>query len=214
MVEQLSDQAIIAMVKRGERDAYRIIVERYQDRLVALAQDVLKNRTEAEDVVQESFVKAYLALDSFKGESSFYTWLYRITYHMAIDTRRKSGRRDEISTATTVGNEEGAPTLESTLEAPPETGPDVYLERKERATCVDAALKDISPEHRAIILMREVDGLSYEEIAEVVGISKGTVMSRLHYARKRIQQALSGLWGGQDCEINPNIKQKLSSISE
>jgi RNA polymerase sigma-70 factor (ECF subfamily) len=214
VTQQLSDQAIIGLVKRGERDAYRLIVERYQDRLIALANDVLKNRTEAEDVVQESFVKAYLALESFKGDSSFYTWLYRITYHMAIDTRRKSGRRVEISSSTTIGTEDGAPTIEATLEAPPESAPEVYLENKQRATCVDAALNGISPEHRAIILMREVDGLSYDEIAEVVGISKGTVMSRLHYARKRIQQALSGLWSGKDCEMAANIKPKLSSISE
>lgn len=214
MTQELSDQAIIALVKRGERDAYRVVVERYQERLIALAYDVLKNRAEAEDVAQESFVKAYLALDSFKGDSSFYTWLYRIAYHMAIDARRKSNRRDEVSASTPVGNEDSSVSLESTLQAPTEADPAAILEQKQRASCVDSALRGISPEHRAIIMMRELDGLSYEEIAEVVGISKGTVMSRLHYARKRIQEALSGLWGGRDCEINPNIKPKLSSISE
>lgn len=214
MEDKLSDVAIIALVKKGERDAYRFIVERYQDRIIALAYDVLKNRAEAEDVAQEAFVKAFLALDSFKAESSFYTWLYRIAYHMAIDMRRKSSRREALG-ALGSGDADGKENpIENTLAAPGELSPEALYDRKQRASCIDSALKEVSPEHRAIILMREVDGLSYDEIAEVVGISKGTVMSRLHYARKRIQAALSSIWNGDNDDLAPNFKSKFSSVSE
>ena len=149
---------------------------------------------EAEDIVQESFVKAYLSLQDFKQEAAFYTWLYRIVYNMAIDYRRKVARRggptveydERITREGEKGNEENpAPSvLENRIE-----GPQEVLLRRERAEKLREALKGISEEHRVAITLREIDGLSYDEIARTTGVAKGTVMSRLHYARKKIQAA-------------------------
>lgn len=122
-----SDHELVRRTQKGDREAYRILVERYQSRLLTLAADILKNRTEAEDVVQESFVKAFLSLKKFKGESSFFTWLYRITFNMAIDTKRRGARRGGNhvefkeswgvnSGGSGFGPESSGPTKSSTLE--------------------------------------------------------------------------------------------------
>lgn len=188
------DRALIAKVRSGDTDAYRILVEKYQKRAYLLALDIVKSPEDAEDVVQESFVKAYLSLRDFKQDSAFYTWLYRIVHNMAIDYRRKMARRggahfefdERMTQGVAARGEENATSsvLESRIEGPQEA-----LLRKERENRLRTALQDISEEHRTAITLREVDGLSYDEIAEVTGVAKGTVMSRLHYARKRIQAA-------------------------
>lgn len=192
------DRALIAKVRSGDKDAYRRLVEKYQKRAFLLAFDIVRSREDAEDIVQESFVKAYLSLQDFKQEAAFYTWLYRIVYNMAIDYRRKVARRggptvefDERISLNQMGegekgNEE-TPTssvLENRIE-----GPQEVLLRRERAEKLREALKGISEEHRVAITLREIDGLSYDEIARTTGVAKGTVMSRLHYARKKIQAA-------------------------
>jgi len=188
------DRALIAKVRAGNTDAYRVLVEKYQKRAYLLALEIVRSPEDAEDLVQESFVKAYLSLRDFKQDSAFYTWLYRIVHNMAIDYRRKMARRggahvefdERMVQGAVPRNEEKASTsvLENRIEGPQEA-----LLRKEREARLRSALKEISEEHRIAITLREVDGLSYDEIAEVTGVAKGTVMSRLHYARKKIQAA-------------------------
>jgi RNA polymerase sigma-70 factor (ECF subfamily) len=183
------DKDLVARVIGGDREAYRVLVEKYQNRALAIALEIVKSREDAEDIVQESFVKAYLSLGEFRNQSAFYTWLYRIVYNMAIDFKRKMVRRggdtleyDEVSG--TAGSEELAGRV---------AGPHEAIVEKEQRARIARVVAELSPEHRAVIVLREVEGLSYDEIARVTGVTKGTVMSRLHYARKRMQGALHDL---------------------
>jgi RNA polymerase sigma-70 factor (ECF subfamily) len=197
----LADDELVTATLAGNREAYRTLVERYQPRLLTMVTDVLKSREDAEDVVQESFVKAYLSLRSFKGQSSFYTWLYRITYNMAIDVRRKAGRRGgahvefkEGLSVNKAGEGESAKAVSALGEHLQNVeGPHDSLVRKETGSKIRKVLEELSDEHRSVIVLREVDGLNYEEIAEAIGVPRGTVMSRLHYARKALQKALKEL---------------------
>jgi RNA polymerase sigma-70 factor, ECF subfamily len=178
------DEALVDRSLRGDKEAYRELVERYQGRLFSCAFDILKNREDAEDVVQEALVKAYLSLPEFQRRSSLYTWLYRIVYNMSIDFRRKIVRQGgapvELDEAVSLGTEERH-----------YSDPAGVVLRKQQSRKIQHALSEISEDHRRVIVLRELEGMSYEEIASVVGISRGTVMSRLHYARKKLQQALS-----------------------
>lgn len=191
-MDKISDVELIKLVQAGDKEAYRSLVERYQERVYGLAFEILKSREDAEDVAQESFVKAYLSITEFKGESSFYTWLYRIVYNMAIDFKRKIARRggEKAEFDETVAYD--ADGILGRVE-----GPQEQILRQEQRHQIRAALDSISEEHRVVITLREVDGLSYEEIAKVTGISRGTVMSRLHYARKKVQSVLIHLSSGE-----------------
>jgi len=182
------EKALVQRASKGDRDAYRILVEKYQNRVYSLIVSMVKSKEDAEDITQEAFVKAYLSLKNFRGDSSFYTWIYRVAYNMTIDFKRRSSKRSEFL-ATGPRSEDGS-------EAPPLDGvatdgnPLEEVERRELAGSLEKAMAQLTEEHRAVIMLREVDGLSYSEIADVVGVSQGTVMSRIHYAKKYLQQAL------------------------
>ena len=171
----------------GDNKAFGKLVERYQKRVYALAFGILRNRDDAWDVAQEAFVKAYKNLGSFEGNSAFYTWLYRITYNLCLDTVRSKGRRDMVEL------DEKKPRHEEALENEDSSRvehPTAALDRKELAEVVQKAMTQLSEKHRAIIVLREIEGLSYEEMADVLKISKGTVMSRLFHARRNLQVLL------------------------
>lgn len=191
-----AEKLLVASALRGDKNAYRALVERYQQRVFYVAFEITRSREDAEDVAQETFVKAYLSLKDFKGESSFYTWLYRIAFNMAIDVRRKTGRRG--GQAVELDERHVGATVE-TMSAPG-PAPDVALQNQQEMQHLARALNELSEEHRIVMTLREIDGLSYEEIADVLGISKGTVMSRLHYARKRLQSVLAqhGIGSGEE----------------
>ena len=163
-----------------------------------VAFEIVKNQHDAEDIVQESFVKAFLSLDKFKAESSFFTWLYRITFNMAVDFQRRAQRRGgqhfEYKEQLGVSTGEQAPDQSAPggdgLAGQSVEGPYDALLRKQTGRKLNAAFAELSDEHRAVITLREVDGLDYEEIAKALGIPRGTVMSRLFYARKMLQRAL------------------------
>ena len=200
-----SDQELVQYTLEGDRNAYRVLVERYQARLLTMAFNILKNREDAEDVVQESFVKGFLSLKYFKGHSSFYTWLYRITFNMAVDVKRRAisrgGKHFEFKESWGVNNDgsgagQGAssPTITQDIEHLQNVeGPQAVLLRKELGGKLQVVLSQLSEEHRAVITLREVDGLDYQEIAAAIGVRRGTVMSRLLYARKALQNALKEL---------------------
>jgi len=191
MSSRNDDTELVARSSSGDKDAYRLLVEKYQQRVFGIALEVVKSREDAEDIAQEVFVKAYLSLPDFKGQSSFYTWLYRIAYNMAVDFRRRVQRRGgppvEFDEAK-IGSTPDDAILRTRFD-----GPHDLVVRKEESHQIQKVLAEISPEHRAVITLREIEGLSYDEIADVLRVSKGTVMSRLHYARKRLQQSLVGL---------------------
>lgn len=191
-VRKEEERLLVERSRLGDKQAFRELVERYQQRAFRIAFDVVKNESDAEDVVQESFVKAYLHLKNFKGDSSFFTWLYRIVFNMAIDLKRKQGRRggipDELDEEKLNVRSPLASELVGSVEAP-----DAALFRKQQRRFIEEALEQLSDEHRAVIQLREIDGMRYEEISEVIGVSRGTVMSRLHYARKYLKEALGSL---------------------
>jgi RNA polymerase sigma-70 factor (ECF subfamily) len=180
------DQALVFAARKGDRQSFGRLVERYQRKVYALAFGILRQREDAWDVAQEAFVKAYRNLDRFEGTAAFYTWIYRITYNLAIDTLREKTRRDAQALDETKRLEEAMENDRPALrEDPGETA-----ERKELAVVIETAMGRLSDKHRAIIVLREIEGLSYEEMAEVLGISKGTVMSRLFHARQNLQALL------------------------
>lgn len=183
------DLKLVRKARAGDKDSYRVLVEKYQMRAFSIAYEIVRSREEAEDVVQEAFVKAYLSLKNFQEKSAFYTWLYRIVYNMAIDFKRKTKRRAETSLENNSDSLNSSEVETSYEVKAPETPLEV-LERTRQMDKLSLALATISEEHRTVVLLREVDGMSYERIAEVTGVSIGTVMSRLHYARKRLQGAL------------------------
>jgi RNA polymerase sigma-70 factor (ECF subfamily) len=185
-----SDRDLVLQARGGDHQAFRALVERYQRKIAALALGVLRSREDAVDVVQETFVKAYENLERFKGDSTFYTWLYRIAMNLCVDHQRREARQGLVSIP--LDDRGDAPPL------PPPQGPrtDEPFERAhdaEIASRVRTAIDELTPDHRAVILLREVEGLSYAEISEVLDCPKGTVMSRLHYARRQLQARLRDL---------------------
>jgi RNA polymerase sigma-70 factor (ECF subfamily) len=175
-----SDDQLVELAKSGDKSAFRELVEKYQQRAFFVAQRVLGSDSDAEDVVQESFVKAYLSLTSFKGESAFYSWLYRIVYNMAIDERRRKARKGGVA------EDLDGLTESQMLEFSNSESPETAVGNRQELQRLQLALKQLSPEHREVLVMRELDGLAYEEIADTLGINRGTIMSRLFYARRNL----------------------------
>ena len=186
----VADWELVQRAREGDDEAFRTLVERYQSKVAALAMGMLKSREDALDVVQETFTKAYQSLDRFKGDSSFYTWVYRIAVNQCIDQQRREGRLVHIPID---GGERG-----ESIALPPDGGgrrddPFQGARDSEIVRRLRSAIAELTPEHRAVILLREVEGLSYEEISRVLDCPKGTVMSRLHYARRELQTRLREL---------------------
>jgi RNA polymerase sigma-70 factor (ECF subfamily) len=144
---------------------------------------LLRNREDALEVAQETFFRAYRKIKSFQGGSSFYTWLYRIAVNMAIDSQRRQ-KRNPLDFRETMDG-----LFEEQNEVARDPFSDVH-DRELREKLV-SAINDLTPEHKAVIILRTVEGLSYKDIGEILGCSEGTVMSRLHYARKKLQEKLS-----------------------
>ncbi len=186
--EQLDDRQLVERTQEGDQEAYRVLVERYQGRIFAVAYGLLHNREDAREVTQEAFIKAFRNLSGFRRDSSFYTWLYRITVNLGIDFRRKAYRNRETGNLdeTRLGPDIVAPTSPRPLGNPGKS-----LERKELRERIRAAIDQLPDEQKTVIILREVEGLSYKEIAETMDCAEGTVMSRLFYARKKLQVLLA-----------------------
>ena len=182
-----SDQELVRASRHGDKEAFRALVERYQRKVVSVALGMVHNRDDAVEIAQETFVKAFENLDKFKGESSFYTWLYRIVVNRAIDFQRRERRHPTIALEDWAGEGEG---YEEILRDEHPQDPYEETQSREVGARVTEAINELTPDHKAVILLREVEGLSYEEISRVMQCSKGTVMSRLHYARKKLQKRL------------------------
>jgi len=181
-----SDWELVRRCKGGDRQASRELVERYQRKVVAIALGMLYDREDALEVSQEAFAKVFSNIQQFKEESSFYTWLYRIVVNLAIDRQRQKSRQPLLER----NNQEGESDPIYAIPAAASADPYEQVKDKELGQRIHAALAELTPAHKAVILLREVEGLSYEEISEVLQCSRGTVMSRLHYARKRLQSRL------------------------
>jgi RNA polymerase sigma-70 factor (ECF subfamily) len=182
---QREDQALVERSQRGELDAFEVLVEKYRQRVWRLALNVLRDREEAWDVAQEAFVRAWQALPNFRGQSQFYTWLFRITMNVASDRLRQRGARGRAFGTERVGEEEMERTMADTGATPDERA--ARTQQRER---IQQALAALPEHHRTIIMLSDLEGLSYREIADVLEIPMGTVMSRLHNARKKLRDVL------------------------
>jgi RNA polymerase sigma-70 factor (ECF subfamily) len=177
-----AEQQLIERARGGDAVAFRQLVEKYQERAFAVALGMVRNREDARDICQEAFLRMHRGIKTFGGEARIYTWLYRIIHNVAIDHLRR--RRVDVVPLEALGGEPAIAADES------ETDPTRAIDTEERRERFKAALARLSAPHRAVLTLREVEGLSYKEIAAVVGCSIGTVMSRLFHARRRLLQAL------------------------
>lgn len=197
---EIDDLTLVHRSREGDHDAFRILVERYQRRVYAVALGMMKDPEEARDVAQDAFIKTHRYLDKFKGDSSFYTWLYRITRNVAIDrlrSRRGEGESlDEKMSQGEVG--EGQPGF---LSSQLGTNPQKSSLRRELAEKMAEALQQLPEKHREILLLREVEGMSYEDLSNVLEVPKGTVMSRLFHARAKMQKLLEDYLDGDNPEF-------------
>lgn len=176
------DASLIAATRAGDTAAFGRLVALYQDRLFNSLVRVLGSAEDAADIVQDAFVQAYTKLDSFRGSSSFYTWLYRIAFNLAMSHARRGHKTASLDGRKSLSGDEpmdGAPTAEAGV-----------LEQ-ERAELVHAALAELTLDYRQILVLREIDGCRYDEIAEILDLPVGTVRSRLFRARLQMRDLLA-----------------------
>ena len=186
---EAEELSLLTRAKAGESEAFRALVIRYQRKVYAVALGIVKDRDLAWDVSQEAFVRVHKHLGEFKGDSAFSTWVLRITTHLAIDSvrRERSSVKDDIDEVRESDLEGGG---EGILATTLGHNPQETALRKEMLGKIQEALAELPEKHRTILVLRELEGLSYEELAARLGIQKGTVMSRLFHARKKMQVLL------------------------
>ncbi|MCA9541039.1 MAG: sigma-70 family RNA polymerase sigma factor [Myxococcales bacterium] len=185
-----TEEEIIARCQRGDRAAFQLLVARYQRRAYGIAYGMLRNSDDAMDAAQDAFVKVLRNIHGFKGESSFYTWFYRIVVNVCIDHCRKHRKFKNVEYDDTYKRRDESDGVAPLVGNTRPLHPGFSFENDELGQVLNAALDTLTENHRTIILLREVEGLSYEEIAETMDCHLGTVMSRLHHARKNLQKAL------------------------
>ena len=178
------DLALVDAARAGDQDAYEGLFNKYRDRAAAIAFRYTHNREDALDVVQEAFIKAFGSLDSFRGEAKFSNWLFRIVTNKAIDMFRR--RKEPHASYDETREGEGIMVADTR----PYANPVRNVETQEMREAYEGAVAQLSPDHRAVFALHVSKGLRYGEIAEALGIPIGTVMSRLHYARKRLRDLL------------------------
>ena len=178
---QRPDAELIREAQKGSHRAFEELVRRYSERAYRAAFRVVRDAQIAEDVLQEALLKAYRSLRAFENRSSFYTWLYRITVNLALDRQRREKRGPTLE-----WNDEVARDVEPRGVVSFPADPEVASQRVQLRELVAEGIQGLPDGQREVLLLREVEGLSYEEIAQSMAISKGTVMSRLHYARKKM----------------------------
>ena len=207
----MDDRELVLGAKRGDRDAFKTLFERYHRRAYALALGVVRHPDDALDVVQDAFIKAHKYLDKFEGNSSFYTWLYRIVMNLAIDHLRKHRRVKPVELdETRIENDGDDPLLPRILGG----NPGRALQDKQLRARIDQALDELSDNHRSVLVMRELEGLSYEEMAQAMSCSKGTIMSRLFHARRNMQKRLLDLIDNPSAELVADLTAGRSGAAE
>ena len=200
-LEAEQDRVLIERAQKGDKLAFKQLVQRHQRRAFAIALGLLRDENDAREVVQEAFLRVHRGLDSFHGGSAFFTWLYRIVTNLSIDLMRKPGRREAELDETREVDEQDIPLLSRIDGADPLD----VLRRAEIRNKLEAALDALPVYHRGVIVMREVEGMSYEEMAEAMGVSKGTIMSRLFHARQKLQRALADCYAE---EVAPSVRRE------
>lgn len=176
-----TDETIISRTLEGEAEAFDILISRYAPRLTRMAYGLVNHHQDAEDLVQEALANAFFKLDSFGGRSSFFTWIYRITVNLSISKHRK--RRIETT-------RKSIP-LEETITSSNGATPDSVAETEELVQQMRQAIAQLEDDRRSVLVLRDMDGLDYDQIAEILKIPKGTVRSRLHRARNDLKELMS-----------------------
>jgi RNA polymerase sigma-70 factor (ECF subfamily) len=177
--------------------AFRQLVERHQRRAFAVALSLVRDDNDAREIVQDAFLRAFKNLPTFQGSSSFFTWLYRIITNLSIDLMRKPGRQTADFDESRLSSEDGAEADFPLLSKHEGADPIDVVRRREIGLRLQSALDALPSYHRAVIVLREVEGLSYDEMAQAMGVSKGTIMSRLFHARQKLQRALADCYEEQ-----------------
>jgi RNA polymerase sigma-70 factor (ECF subfamily) len=189
----VSELDLVARCQAGDTEAFDELVTRYRTRVFGMIYNMVHSEQDAWDLAQDSFLKAWKSIKRFRGRSSFYTWIYRIVMNVTIDWLRKKqvkGAGAEFDDAIQLREVEPASKTVPKSEALPYE----IMERSEIRAQIDKAIAQLSPEQRAVILMKEIEEMQYHEIAEALGCSIGTVMSRLFYARKKLQDLLRDVY--------------------
>ena len=189
----VSDLDLVKQAQAGDTGAFDQLVGRYRNRVFGMIYNMVHNEQDAWDLAQDSFVKAWKSIARFRGQSSFYTWVYRIVMNVTIDWMRKKqirGGAGEFDDAIQLKEIDPASRTVPHADALPHE----RMEQSEIRRRIDAAIAQLSPEHRAVILLKEIEDMQYHEIAESLGCSIGTVMSRLFYARKKLQNLLRDVY--------------------
>ena len=189
----VSELDLVKQCQAGQTEAFDQLVIRYRTRVFAMIYNMVHNEQDAWDLAQDSFLKAWKSIKRFQGKSSFYTWIYRIVMNVTIDWLRKKqvkGTGAEFDDAIQLKEIDPASRTVPKADALPHE----RMEQNEIRARIDAAIAQLSPEHRAVILMKETEDMQYHEIAEALGCSIGTVMSRLFYARKKLQILLRDVY--------------------
>jgi RNA polymerase sigma-70 factor, ECF subfamily len=199
--EAEEDRGLIARAQNGDMAAFRGLVERHQRRAFAIALSLVRDENDANELVQEAFLRVFRGLGAFQGGSAFFTWLYRIITNLSIDLMRKPSRHAaealgelDLSRLETDEAQEAEFPFLSRVDG---GDPADVVRRREIASRLREALDALPSYHRAVIVMREIEGFSYEEMAQAMGVSKGTIMSRLFHARQKLQKALADCYAEQ-----------------
>jgi RNA polymerase sigma-70 factor (ECF subfamily) len=181
------DQELILRLQRGDEWAFQLLVRRFRKKIFSVAYGITLDREESKDIVQDVFLQAYRSIPGFRGDSSLATWLHRITVNRCLNWKRRWARRFKWMHVSTDTTDEDAPVAE--IESPLPNPEDRVADAQTRQQ-IDKALKMLPEQIRTVFVLRELEGLSYEEIADVTGIKLGTVRSRLFHARKRLKEIL------------------------
>jgi RNA polymerase sigma-70 factor (ECF subfamily) len=182
----LDDHSLVQACRAGQTEAFGALVQRYQDRLYPTVLRLIGSAEDAKDVLQDTFLRAFEKLDQFQGDSSFYTWVYRIAVNFALSDHR----RHRLRYLARDSSDRSASRHEDPADLSADADPTFLLERAEREQIVQAALEQLCPDHRAIVVLKDFDGHRYEEISTILDIPVGTVRSRLHRARCELRDRL------------------------
>jgi RNA polymerase sigma-70 factor (ECF subfamily) len=189
----LDEDRLVSLLREGQEEAYQILIRRYQARLLNIAYGITLDREESQEIVQEVFLKVFQKIHTFKGQSALSTWLHRITVNQCLNWRRKWKRRAKWQHQPL---EADGPFQVPELRSE-DDGPEDVLREREFRKILTEQLKALPAEARAVFTLKELEGLSYDEIAETMKIKRGTVSSRLFYARKKLKESLNRVLDGE-----------------
>lgn len=191
MYEQYDDRALVLAIQKGDTEAFAVLLRRYEKTVYRTAYLITGSEQDAEDLTQEVFLRVWSGIGTYRGESKFFTWLYAVTKHVCTDRVRKNSRTPRSFSLTPQDPEEAAPFELSDMDR--ENAPEDVACRRETQEAVRRAIASLKDEYRVIVLLRDIEGYSYEEIARALGIGIGTVKSRLNRARQTLKKRLEGM---------------------